>query len=313
MTSRDPYAYDVCGPKKLSTPGVTEIFSSSWYDGDHKRKVLACFVQAVYLLELDRQGNRTPKTALAPKWLEPSNYKLSETLVDERDGSIFGAVLEWAGYAVLRPRGAPKAILALRGNLIKGLTMIIDFTDDIRLFACENLEGSVRFSAATKALKSSVNRFGDCNVCIAGHSLGTGFAIQVGKAFAKQKVFIETHLFNLPSVSLECVWNNLKSIFAFSGEDDTGDEKVCATIMKWGLHFYVNKSDFLCSEADTEVIQNRSTSSCNSPAAKLFVHSKEKKSVSDAHGIMQWWEDGLMLKAFPNSKLIDRHLKSLMS
>ncbi|KAI3846275.1 hypothetical protein MKW92_026208 [Papaver armeniacum] len=300
MTSRDPYAYDVCGPKKLSAPGVTEIFSSSWNDGDHKRKVLACFVQAVYLLELDRQGNRTPKTGLALKWLEPSNYKLSQTLVDERDGSIFGAVLEWAGYAVLRPRGAPKAILALRGNLIKGLTMIIDFTDDIRLFACENLEGSVRFSAAMKALISAVNRFGDCNVCIAGHSLGAGFAIQVGKALAKQNVFIETHLFNLPSVSLY-------------GEDDTGDEKVCATIMKWGLHFYVNKSDFLCSEADTEVIQNRSTSSCNSPAAKLFVHSKEKQSVSDAHGIMQWWEDGLMLKAFPNSKLIDRHLKSLMS
>ncbi|KAI3961036.1 hypothetical protein MKW92_017181 [Papaver armeniacum] len=190
MTSRDPYAYDVCGPKKLSAPGVTEIFSSSWNDGNHKRKVLACFVQAVYLLELDRQGNRTPKTALAPKWLEPSNYKLSQTLVDERDGSIFGALLEWAGYAVLSPRGAPKAILALRGNLIKGLTMIIDFTDDIRLFACENLEGSVRFR----------------------HSLGAGFAIQVGKALAKQKVFIETHLFNLPSVSLECVWNNLKSI-----------------------------------------------------------------------------------------------------
>ncbi|MCL7026939.1 hypothetical protein MKW94_012254 [Papaver nudicaule] len=300
MIPCNPYAYHVCGPKKLSTPGVTEIFSSSWKDGDHKRKVLACLVQAVYLLELDRQGNRTPETALAPKWLEPSNYKLSQTLIDERDGSIFGAVLEWAGYAVLRPSGAPKAILALRGTI-----------NDIRLFVSENLEGSVRFTETMKALKLSVDRFCDCNVCIAGHSLGAAFAIQVGKALAKKKVFIETHLFNLPSVSLGekvgNVWNSFKSMF---GENKT-DEKVWATIMKWGLHFYVNKKDFLCSRADTEVIDN--VSSRNSPAAKLFVNSKVEQTSSDAHGIQQWWEDDLMLKALPNSKLIDRHLKSLLS
>ncbi|KAI3900652.1 hypothetical protein MKW92_022448 [Papaver armeniacum] len=294
MMSRDPYAYDVCGPKKLTTPG----------DLDHKRKVLACFVQAVYLLELDRQGNRTPQTALAPKWLEPSNYKLSQTLTDERDGSIFGAVLEWAGYGVLRPSGAPKAILALRGTLMYSTTVRRDFTDDLRLFVSENLEGSVRFNAALKALKLSVDRFGYWNVCMAGHSLGAGFAIQVGKALAKEKVFIETHLFNLPSVSLGGVWNRLKSIFG----DNQTDGKFCTAIMNWGLHFYVNKSDFLCTKADTDVIQNGPSG--NSLAAKLFVNSKP---VSDAHGIGQWWEDDLRLMALPNSKLIDTHLKSLVS
>ncbi|KAI3900919.1 hypothetical protein MKW98_026486 [Papaver atlanticum] len=304
MMPRDPYAYDVCGPKKITTPGVTEILFSSWKDVDHKRKVLACFVQAVYLLELDRQGNRTPQTALAPKWLEPSNYKLSQTLIDERDGSIFGAVLEWAGYSVLRPSGAPKAILALRGTLMYSTTVRRDFTDDLRLFVRENLEGSVRFNSALKALKSSVDRFGYWNVCIAGHSLGAGFAIQVGKALAKEKVFIETHLFNLPSVSLGGVWNRIKSIFG----DNQTDGKFCAAVMKWGLHFYVNKSDFLCTQADTEVIQNGPSG--NSLAAKLFVNSK---TVSDAHGIGQWWEDDLMLMALPNSKLIDTHLKSLKS
>ncbi|XP_026432337.1 GDSL esterase/lipase At4g10955-like [Papaver somniferum] len=194
--SDDPFAYDVCGPKQLSTPGLTEIFSSSWKNSDHKRKVLACFIQAVYLLELDRQTKRTPQTSLAPKWLEPSNYKLSQTLTDERDGSIFGAVLEWAGYGVLRPSGAPKAILALRGTLMYSTTMRRDFTDDLRLFVRKNLEGSVRFNASLKALKLSVDRFGYWNVCIAGHSLGAGFAIQVGKALAKEKVFMETPFFN---------------------------------------------------------------------------------------------------------------------
>ncbi|KAF1002059.1 hypothetical protein AG4045_014847, partial [Apium graveolens] len=80
-------------------------------------------------------------------------YKLSQTLVDHRDGSIYGAILEWdqsAGVLVdVRPSGAPSALLVLRG-----------------------------------------------------HSLGAGFALQVGKALAKQGIYVETHLFNPPSVSL---------------------------------------------------------------------------------------------------------------
>uniref|UniRef100_J3LI88 Fungal lipase-like domain-containing protein n=1 Tax=Oryza brachyantha TaxID=4533 RepID=J3LI88_ORYBR len=45
-------------------------------------------------------------------------------------------------------------------------------------------------------------RFGAGSVCIGGHSLGAGFALQVGKALAKQGVFVECHVFNPPSVSL---------------------------------------------------------------------------------------------------------------
>ncbi|RZC86769.1 hypothetical protein C5167_030116, partial [Papaver somniferum] len=168
-------------------------------NSDHKRKVLACFIQAVYLLELDRQTKRTPQTSLAPKWLEPSNYKLSQTLTDERDGSIFGAVLEWAGYGVLRPSGAPKAILALRGTLMYSTTMRRDFTDDLRLFVRKNLEGSVRFNASLKALKLSVDRFGYWNVCIAGHSLGAGFAIQMAPNF--QILCVTIHLTRCKLVS----------------------------------------------------------------------------------------------------------------
>ena len=48
-------------------------------DANYKRTVMACFVQAVYLLEIDRQENRTEENALAPKWLIPFKYKLVET------------------------------------------------------------------------------------------------------------------------------------------------------------------------------------------------------------------------------------------
>lgn len=95
-------------------------------DGNYKRTVIACFIQAVYLLELDRQENRSNKeNALAPKWWIPFKYKLVQTLIDERDGSIFGAILEWdrsaamADLVLIRPSGAPRAVLALRGTLLK--------------------------------------------------------------------------------------------------------------------------------------------------------------------------------------------------
>ena len=120
-------------------------------DGNYKRTVIACFIQAVYLLELDRQENRTEENALAPKWWIPFKYKLAQTLVDERDGSIFGAILEWDRAAALsdliliRPSGAAMTVLAIRGTLHKSPTIRRDIEDDLRFLAWESLKGSVRF------------------------------------------------------------------------------------------------------------------------------------------------------------------------
>ncbi|KAI3836202.1 hypothetical protein MKX03_028181, partial [Papaver bracteatum] len=144
-----PYAYHVSGPRNISSPNWRDIISSSWKDENYRRTVMACFIQAVYLLELDRQENRPPESALAPKWWKPFKYKLSQTLTDERDGSIFGAVLEWdrsaalTDFILIRPSGAPKAVLALRGTLLKGPTIRRDIEDDLRFLAWESLKGSV--------------------------------------------------------------------------------------------------------------------------------------------------------------------------
>ncbi|GAB2228735.1 hypothetical protein Drorol1_Dr00022860 [Drosera rotundifolia] len=66
-----PYAFSVSGPRNVSSPNWRDIINSSWKDGNYKRTVMACFVQAVYLLEIDRQENRTEEKALAPKWWLP--------------------------------------------------------------------------------------------------------------------------------------------------------------------------------------------------------------------------------------------------
>ncbi|XXG90449.1 hypothetical protein AAC387_Pa12g2215 [Persea americana] len=342
-----PYDFHVSGPRNLSYPNWRDIISSSCNDCNYKRTVIACFIQVVYLLELDRQENRTEENGLAPKWWKPFKYKLAHILVDERDGSIFGAIIEWdrsaalSDFILMRPSGAPRAVLALRGTLLKSPTIRRDLEDDLRFLAWESLKGSVRFNVALEALKSAVNRFGSCNVCIAGHSLGAGLALQVGKQLAKQGIFVEAHLFNPPSVSLANSIRNIseKVVFAWkrirgmlpsngeihlNGEDkNAAESEECADIKKWVPHLYVNNSDYICcyytDPAGTAEITASSVDSSEKMKtqqgripAKLFVMSKGPQKFLEAHGLEQWWSDDMELQqAIHNSKLISRQLKSL--
>ncbi|KAJ0051676.1 hypothetical protein Pint_01398 [Pistacia integerrima] len=353
-----PYAFHVSGPRNVAPPNWRDLINSSWKDPNHKRTVIACFIQAVYLLELDRQENRTEANALAAKWWIPFRYKLAQTLVDERDGSIYGAILEWdrsaamADLVLIRPSGAPKAVLALRGTLLKSSTIRRDVEDDLRFFAWESLKGSVRFKGALESLKSLAARYGSNNVCVAGHSLGAGFALQVGKTLAKEGLYVDTHLFNPPSVSLAMsfrnmgekavfAWNRVKSMLPSNAESqatiDEGEktnsvglknwvhyfygDKTSAELNKWVPHLYVNNSDYICcsytdpeSTAENDANKENVSLTNGKAAAKLFVMSKGKQKFLEAHGIEQWWSDNLDLQmSLHNSKLISRQLRSLYS
>ncbi|CAL9146632.1 unnamed protein product [Musa hybrid cultivar] len=308
-------------------------------DPNYKRMVIACFIQAVYLLELDRQDKKTEMNGLAPKWWKPFKYKRTQTLVDDRDGSIYGAVLEWDRSAALselilmKPAGAPRAVLALRGTLLKNPTIMRDLEDDLRFLAWESLKGSVRFHGALEALKLMVDRFGSSNVCIAGHSLGAGFALQVGKALAKQGVFVECHVFNPPSVSLTMslrsagekaafLWKKIKDILPSKGEVSIDKkEKASANgemfsneIKKWMPHLYVNNSDYICcyyiDAAGTAVATDVSSdkakiinNSSGEAVAKLFVMTKGPRKFLEAHGLEQWWSDDIELQQALHQKL----------
>ncbi|KAL2322522.1 hypothetical protein Fmac_026901 [Flemingia macrophylla] len=352
-----PYAFHVSGPRNLTTLNWRDLISSSWKDANYKRTVIACFIQAVYLLELDRQENRSQENALAPNWWIPFKYKLTQTLIDERDGSIFGAILEWdrtaamADLVLIRPSGAPKAVLALRGTLLKGPTMRRDIEDDLRFLAWESLKGSVRFKVALEVLKSVSNTYGSSSVCIAGHSLGAGFALQVGKALAKEGIYVETHLFNPPSVSLamslrnigekaELVWRRIKSMLPSSQEAQVVNDvdknlslglkswiprlssfkNAGFGVGKWVPHLYVNNSDYICcsyTDSECSVEKNDDADKENvgptngQVAAKMFVVTKEKQKFHEAHGLEQWWSSDAQLQQAIHSKLISRQLKSL--
>ncbi|KAI3795430.1 hypothetical protein L1987_38084 [Smallanthus sonchifolius] len=340
-----PYAFHVSGPRKVSAPNWRDLINSSWKDGNYKRTVIACFIQSVYLLELDRQENRSDETALASKWFIPFKYKLSKTLIDERDGSIYGAILEWdrtaalSDFILIRPSCAPRAVLALRGTLLKGPTLRRDIEDDLRFLAWESLKGSVRFDGALRALKSISDAYGSNNIAVAGHSLGAGFALQIGKSLAKQGLFVETHLFNPPSVSLAMslknmgeravvVWQKVKSMVgSYGGVADengggSGGGGDPIAFNKWVPHLYVNNSDYICcyytdqtaASGAAEKENVRPPSAANGHvAAKLFVLSKGKQKFLEAHGLEQWWSDDLELELALQSSKLSKQLKSLYS
>ncbi|KAK4369090.1 hypothetical protein RND71_012882 [Anisodus tanguticus] len=172
-----------------------------------------------------------------------------------------------------------------------------DIEDDVRFLAWISLKGSVRFSGVLKALKAIADKYGSNNVCIAGHSLGAGFALQVGKALAKEGIY---------DSQISC--------------EESGATSFRVGPKQWVPHLYINNSDYICcSYTDQDGAQNDQAANkenakptnCQA-AAKLFLSSKGKHKFLEAHGLEQWWSDNLEIQmAISNSKLISQQLKSL--
>ncbi|KAM0913000.1 hypothetical protein ACQ4PT_012438 [Festuca glaucescens] len=196
-----------------------DLTHTSWRDDDYRRMVMASLIEAVYLLELERQERRDA-AEVAQQWWKPFSYRLAHELVDERDGSVFGAIFEWDHRRLrnhneeARPTGAPSAVIAFRGTLLRAPTIRRDVEDELRLLACNSLRGSARLDGALRALRATIDRFGSENVCLCGHSLGAGFARQIGRMLMasrqqqqqtqpqQEAASLEFYLFNAPYLSL---------------------------------------------------------------------------------------------------------------
>ncbi|KAJ4794405.1 alpha/beta-Hydrolases superfamily protein [Rhynchospora pubera] len=324
-----PWDYHVSGPRDLASPHWRDLIFSSWRNPSYRRIAVSCFVQAAYLLELDRQAKRTGAQEIASRWWKQFKYKLVRTLVDERDGSIYGAVLEWdhsaaiADYLFVRPWGAPKAAIALRGTIIKGSTIRRDFEDDFRLVTWDCLKGTVRFRGTMEAVKAMISKHGAHNVCIGGHSLGAGIALHVGKELAKQGVYIDCHLFNPPSVSLpqtlrfiqktaSLMWRGNKS--RKDSDDENGAEKLMKDVNGWMPHLYINDADYICMHYADRAGTATMTSSHkgNNAPSRLFLAPRGQKSLMEAHGLQQWWSNDIELqRSISDSRLLTRQLRSM--
>ncbi|MED6136350.1 hypothetical protein PIB30_055325 [Stylosanthes scabra] len=328
--------------KNLPSFNWRQNFNSTWKDAHYKQAAISCFTRAAYTLEVDRQENRRQENTLAPEWFIPFKYKLTRTMIDERDGSIFGAIFEWdrsAAPVLIRPLGYPKAVLALRGTLTKRHTLRRDFEDDLRFFFLESLKGSPRFKVAMDALRSVCDKYGSRNVIITGHSLGAGFALQLGKELAQEGIYLEAHLFNPPSVSLALstreyayyVWNIIKSMLVSNSTVEISNDEEKSAILQlisWipyisGLrgsgfrvdkfvpHLYVNENDLICSfyidpddSIGVKITEKENTISADGEIAEnLYVISKENQKFLEAHSLDQWWSSDAHSTRFIRRKL----------
>ncbi|GER55513.1 alpha/beta-Hydrolases superfamily protein [Striga asiatica] len=195
------------------------------------------------------------------------------TQVGRRGGSSVSCLLNQISlysfdFVLLRPSGAPRAVIALHGTLLKGPSIRRDIEDELRFFTWESLKGSVRFERALKALKEVFRRYGSNNVCVVGHSLGAGFALYVGK----KGVCVEAHLFNPPSISLASgvravgekagkAWRKVRSMLQTGGNEN--ESRSCDEVVgqakkkKWVPHLYVNNNDYICCYYSDPVVETK--------------------------------------------------------
>ncbi|KAF3448718.1 hypothetical protein FNV43_RR09431 [Rhamnella rubrinervis] len=175
-----------------------------WKNENHRRSILASLVQGVYIVERDRQEKREGLEALAPRWWVSFNFKLLHNLIDDVDGSIFGAIYEFepppsiSNYTL---DGSPRCVIAFRGNLLKFPSITRDMELDI-VFLQHGLHRTSRFQIAMQAISERVAAVGDPNVWLVGHSLGSAIAMLAGKKLARTGTFLSCFLFNPPYDSL---------------------------------------------------------------------------------------------------------------
>ncbi|XP_021764018.1 GDSL esterase/lipase At4g10955-like [Chenopodium quinoa] len=253
--------FDICGPLHLT--------SVDWRLPEHRRSFAACMVQGVFVLERDRQENRTKHDALAPIWWNFFHFKCFQTLVDPIDSSIFGIIYKYKPHIpnIFYPTGTPpKYVIAFRGTIIRPETRKRDFHLDVKL-ALNRLARDSRYQAAFLAIEGIIAKVGPNKVWLTGHSLGAAIALQAGKELARRGYFIETYLFNPPYIStpIEKLNDpNLKNgariarsvlnaglSLAINGtkNNPTPEQKDPFTILSsWTPYLFLNPKDPICCE-----------------------------------------------------------------
>ncbi|XP_057966837.1 GDSL esterase/lipase At4g10955 [Malania oleifera] len=250
--------FNLCGPLHLTT--------IDWKNPHHRRSVAASLVQGVYILERDRQQKRQGSEALAPPWWEFFSFHLLEHLVDDADFSIFGAIFEFKyppGYNYPTD-GSPHYVIAFRGTLKKPESFSQDFKLDFH-FIQNGLHQTSRFEIAMQAVRKFVAAYGNSNIWLAGHSLGSAMAMLAGKNMAKTGIFLEAFLFNPPfaSAPIEKIKDKklkhgirIASSFitagltiAVKGQHQTNcSQDSFVALSGWFPCLFVNKADHICAE-----------------------------------------------------------------
>ncbi|KAI3914282.1 hypothetical protein MKW92_049691 [Papaver armeniacum] len=241
--------------------GLPLLTTVDWESEHYRRSIIASLVKGVYVMEDDRQNKRQGCKALGPPWWEFFDFQLLDTLIDEVDWSIFGAVYEFKPNSNNDdyPKGAPRYVVAFRGTMLNEDTAVRDILLDINVFL-NNLHHRSRFGKAMEAVENMVSVKGSSDIWLAGHSLGSAIAMLVGKKMAKTGNFLVSYLFNPPFVAF--LFENIGSRTVKRGIDIASrllthamknnqekqpPEHLFKDLSQWVPNLFLHPADIICS------------------------------------------------------------------
>lgn len=283
----------------------------------HRKSVAASLVHGVYCLESDRRHNRQGPQVLAPPWWQFFNFNLVQVLVDNQDGSFFGAVYELVNSDdAACGHKPPRYVIAFRGTINKG-----NKEQDHRLnlqLIINNLENSPRFQMGLESAGRAVQHAGAGNVWVAGHALGSSIALLVGKQMVKSGFHLETYLYNPPFASphIERIKNEKLKLglrFANSvltagiaaavspkGKDKESDP--FKVLSSWVPYLFVNSSDPICSEY-VGYFKHREDMESMGPTARKIGRLATKHSIRDILAVARGKTDSEAVHIIPSAYL----------
>ncbi|CAN7024281.1 unnamed protein product, partial [Brassica oleracea var. botrytis] len=238
---------------------IYSCFVFNRLDSYHRTVVTSSLVHGVYLLQREKQKKVNSQAYI---WWESFGFSLAELLVNEDDSSIYGAVFKYNNYQNKPHFGMPpRYMIAFRGTVLKSKTWLSDLKEDIRCLF-NNLNKGSRFQQAIQATETVLETTETSSVWLAGHSLGAGIALMVGKTMTKRGFPLKTYAFSPPILSfpLEKLLDIdvVKHLFRFAESLIKGTVAVLAhlqtqehdpRIAAWTPYLYVNPSDTICSES----------------------------------------------------------------
>lgn len=250
--------------------GPTYLNPVNWNCENNRRSVAACLVQAVYVLERDRQLNRKSVDAAAPPWWEFFHFEMIRKLVDDVDLSIFGAIFEFnpPSSKEASARDAPRFVIAFRGTITEKETISRDLSLDLQLVQ-NGLHKTSRFAIAMQAVQNVASAFPGSPIWLAGHSLGAGTAILTGRNMVKKGALLDSFLFNPPFVAapIEGIRDErvkhgfriARSVItagltiAMKAKTEGNNQRSVAEesfniLSSWTPYLFVNPGDHVCSE-----------------------------------------------------------------
>ncbi|KAK2372023.1 GDSL esterase/lipase [Trifolium repens] len=256
-------------PDNFSSSGPSHLTYVNWDDAYHRKSIASSLVKGVYVLEKDCQKQRKCHDSLACHWWEFFHFQLLDTLIDDVDSSIFGAIYEFKPQPTMcndTLHRSPRYVIAFRGTTIKPKSVLRDMMLDLKI-AMHGLHRTSRSKIATETVSNMVASVGGngSNIWLAGHSIGSCIALHAGKEMAKRGIFIESFLFNPPfaSIPINQIIKSEKTkhgIRIFGSMNKTGID-ICMNLDKkssshdsfvalspWIPCLFVNPSDYICSE-----------------------------------------------------------------